>query len=156
MSPMPSTSTPRAIVYARYSSDMQNPKSVEDQFRECRREAERQGWTVVAELSDRGITGSRQDRPGFQDLLRAVAAGDCDKVIIEHLDRLSRDQEHTARFYKIASFHGVEIHQVGQGRVTPIHIGMTGTMAAQYIEVLAQKTAAGSKAASKTERAAAG
>ena len=133
----------RAVLYARYSSDMQNPKSVDDQFRECRREAQRQGWDVVNAFADHGITGARRDRPGLIALQNAVERGDCEIVVIEHLDRLSRDQEHIAAFYKIATFHKVEIHHLGNGRVTPIHIGMNGTMAALYLEDLANKTRRG-------------
>jgi site-specific DNA recombinase len=38
----------RCAIYARYSSDLQSPCSIEDQIRLCRAHAERQGWTVVA------------------------------------------------------------------------------------------------------------
>lgn len=122
---------------------MQNPMSVEDQFRICRKEAERNGWAVVGERADHGISGARNDRPGYQALCDDIAGGRCDIVLIEHLDRLSRDHEHAARFYKIARHHDVEIHHFGQGRVTPIHIGFTSTMAALYLDDLAYKTRRG-------------
>lgn len=31
---------PKAALYARYSSDLQNPQSIDDQIRECRQLAE--------------------------------------------------------------------------------------------------------------------
>ncbi len=37
----------RAVIYARYSSDLQQEASIEDQVEVCRRYIERQGWTLV-------------------------------------------------------------------------------------------------------------
>ena len=36
----------RVALYARFSSDAQRAASIEDQFRLCREQAERQGWQV--------------------------------------------------------------------------------------------------------------
>ena len=36
----------RVALYVRYSSDLQREASIEDQFRICRAQAEREGWTV--------------------------------------------------------------------------------------------------------------
>ena len=40
----------RAAIYARFSTQMQREASIEDQVRLCRERAEREGWTVVADL----------------------------------------------------------------------------------------------------------
>lgn len=61
---------PRAVIYARYSTEMQNPLSIEDQIAICRKLAEREGWDVVGVESDRAISGARSDRAGFQRLQR--------------------------------------------------------------------------------------
>ena len=37
----------RAVIYARYSSDLQREASIEDQIEVCRRYIERQGWTLT-------------------------------------------------------------------------------------------------------------
>ncbi len=37
----------RAAIYARYSTDLQNPASIEDQVRVCRADIERRGWEIV-------------------------------------------------------------------------------------------------------------
>lgn len=37
------------IIYARYSTDRQNPKSCEDQLREVRSYASAQGWRVIGQ-----------------------------------------------------------------------------------------------------------
>lgn len=43
----------RVALYARYSSDNQRDASIEDQLRQCRERAAREGWTVVETYSDR-------------------------------------------------------------------------------------------------------
>jgi len=37
----------RAAIYARFSSELQRDEAIEDQVEVCRRELERQGWTVT-------------------------------------------------------------------------------------------------------------
>ena len=137
------TDIPRVFIYARYSTDLQNPMSVRDQFDLCERYAAKKGWRVVRHFSDQGISGSTDKRPGFQEMRAAVARGECDIVLIESMDRLSRDQEHTARFYKDARFVDAEIYAVDRGKVDIIQIGFNATIAAVFLEVLADKTRRG-------------
>ena len=73
----------RAVIYARYSSDLQREASIEDQVRECERLASELGWSVVAVFSDAAVSGSIEARPGLQALLSAVRAGSADVVIAE-------------------------------------------------------------------------
>ena len=42
----------RAAVYSRYSTDLQNDKSCEDQTKECVTRAERDGYEVVKNYED--------------------------------------------------------------------------------------------------------
>src|SRR5580698_10372559 len=50
----------KVAIYARYSSDLQRPTSLEDQIRKCRQFAEQRGWNVVEEFvrSDAEVSGS--------------------------------------------------------------------------------------------------
>lgn len=43
----------RVALYARYSSDLQNPQSIDDQFRLCRQLAERQDGRSLATIATR-------------------------------------------------------------------------------------------------------
>ena len=45
----------RVALYARYSSDNQRDASIEDQLRQCRERAVRQGWTIVETYSARAM-----------------------------------------------------------------------------------------------------
>ena len=61
----------RVALYARYSSDLQNQRSAEDQFAAVRTIIQARGWTEVACFADRGISGANlANRPGVQSLLR--------------------------------------------------------------------------------------
>lgn len=57
----------RCAIYARYSSDMQSRRSAEDQIRECREYAARQGWTVVIAERDEATNASAMaGRAGYR------------------------------------------------------------------------------------------
>ncbi|MCP4209047.1 MAG: recombinase family protein [Shimia sp.] len=127
----------RAAIYARYSSDKQNDASIEDQLRLCRERATREGWTIVDSYSDRSISGASLIRPGIQNLLEDVSAGNYDIVLAESLDRISRDQEDIAGVYKRLKFAGVQIVTLSEGDVGELHIGFKGTMSALFLRDLA-------------------
>ncbi len=55
------------------------------------------------------------------------------------MDRISRDQEHIAAFYKQAAFSGVRIVTVAEGDISELHIGLKGTMSALFLKDLALK-----------------
>ena len=93
----------RVALYARYSTDMQNPMSIEDQFRQATRYASQRGWAIVERFSDSAISGtSSRTRPDFARLSEALHDNAFDIVLTESLDRLSRDQEHLAGFYFVS------------------------------------------------------
>src|SRR5512134_101186 len=86
----------RAVVYARYSSDKQSDRSIEDQVRLCRERIAADGHTVTEVYSDHAISGATLLRPGIQAVMQDAARGKFDLVYAEALDRISRDQEEVA------------------------------------------------------------
>ncbi len=130
----------RAALYARFSSDLQRDASITDQLRICRAHAERLGWTVVETYADRAISGASLVRPAFQKLLDDARKGRFDVVIAEALDRLSRDQEHIAGFYKQLVFAGIKLVTLSEGEISELHVGLKGTMNALFLKDLARKT----------------
>lgn len=133
----------RVALYARYSSDAQRDASIEDQLRICHLRAEREGWVVTVTFTDHALSGASVLRPGYQALLARMRSGGIDVVLSESLDRLSRDQEHIAAFYKQANFAGVRIVTLAEGEISELHIGLKGTMGALYLKDLADKTRRG-------------
>ena len=137
---MPHTSTTRAVIYARYSSDHQREASIDDQVRLCQARADQEGWRVTEVYGDRAISGASLLRPGYQAVMEHARKGEVDVILAESLDRLSRDQEETAALFKRLRFFGVELITVSEGPITELHVGLKGTMNALYLKDLAQKT----------------
>lgn len=48
----------RCVIYARYSSDLQNERSIEDQIALCRTYAARENLNVVEVYEDRACSGA--------------------------------------------------------------------------------------------------
>lgn len=130
----------RAAIYARYSSDLQSERSIEDQFVICRGKAKREEAKVVAEFHDRAKSGaSLHGRHGITELMNAAKAGSFDIIIVESLDRLSRDQADMASIYKRTKFYGVDIISVHEGRADQMQVGVRGIVSAFYLADLAHK-----------------
>ena len=134
----------RVAIYARFSSDLQDIRSITDQLGVARGHAQRQGWEIVAEYSDAAISGaSLHNRPGLLELLRDAQERRFDAVLIESLDRLSRSLADIARLHEDLAFLGVQLYTLADGLIGTMHVGMKGTIAKIYLEDLAQKTRRG-------------
>lgn len=128
-------------IYARFSSDRQNERSVDDQVHICAERANSQGWTVEQVYSDYAISGATRDRPGLNAMLEA---GDrFDVIVAESLDRLSRDQEDIAHIFKALRFAGTRIYTLADGEVSEFHIGVKGAMSATFLKDLGDKVRRG-------------
>ena len=130
----------RAAIYARYSSENQRDASIEDQVRLCKERIAREGWQLAATHSDRATSGSQLLRAGYQKMLQEVREGRIDIVVSEALDRISRDQEHVAAFFKQLTFAGVRLITLAEGEISELHVGLKGTMNALFLKDLAAKT----------------
>ncbi|MGC1713655.1 MAG: recombinase family protein [Xanthobacteraceae bacterium] len=129
--------TLRAAIYARFSSDLQRDRSIDDQIAVCRDYAARQGFEVVAVFSDRAVTGAtRHGRAGIGRLLEAAAAGEFDLMIAETMSRVGRDEEDRAAIRKRLTFHGVTIMTPVDGVVTRLTDGIKAVMDSHYLEDL--------------------
>ena len=143
----------RAALYARYSSDLQNAASLQDQFATCRMFAERQGVEVVATYEDAGISGaSTANRPGLQALMAGAEVAQFDLVICEALDRLSRSQADVAITFEDLRFHGVGICTIAEGTVSELHVGLKGTMNALQLQEIGRKTRRGLQGVARSGR----
>lgn len=134
----------RVAIYARYSTDLQNERSIEDQLVLCRAAAERQGFHVVETYTDAAVSGaSTINRPGWLKLTRDAEAKRFDLVLAEDLDRISRDQAdyHAAR--KRLTFLGIEIWTAHGGKLTAFEGSMRAAMAENFLENLGHKVRRG-------------
>jgi site-specific DNA recombinase len=134
----------RAAIYARFSSDKQSERSIDDQVALCRAYCAAQGLTTVQVYEDRAVSGaSTVNRFGWLKLMRDASAGKFEVVVAEALDRISRDQEDLAGIYKRLRFKQIEIRTVQDGKAEEIHVGIKGLVGALYLKDLAQKTRPG-------------
>jgi DNA invertase Pin-like site-specific DNA recombinase len=131
-----------AVVYARFSSELQTDRSIADQVRLCRRFIEQQGWEYQYAYTDRAVSGATA-RPAYQALLEDARRGSYDVVVAKALDRLSRDQEDVAGLLKRLRFAGIRLFTLAEGEIGELHVGLKGTMNALFLKDLAQKVRRG-------------
>ena len=79
----------RVALYLRVSTSEQ---TIENQRRELAQVAERRGWTVAAIYQDEGISGAkgRDQRPGFDQMLKDASRRKFDIVMAWAIDRVGR------------------------------------------------------------------
>lgn len=134
----------RAVIYARFSTELQHERSIADQVELCRAHAHRDGLIVVAVHEDRARSGaSLLGRPGLATLMQAAEAQAFDVVVVEALDRLSRDIADLAGLHRRLQFLGIEIRAVHDGVADTITIGLRGLVGQLYREDGAKKVRRG-------------
>lgn len=101
--------TPKAVIYARYSSHAQRDVSIEQQLKACRIFAERHGIEVVGVYEDRALTGTNDRRPGFQKMIRDADRADWTYVIVYTLDRFARDRYDSAVYKRQLKNLGIKV-----------------------------------------------
>jgi DNA invertase Pin-like site-specific DNA recombinase len=80
------------IIYTRYSCELQNPKSCEDQERDARAGLRRKGIddSNFVVLADHAETGTRDERPVFAQLLQMIREGKVGALTVDDQSRFSR------------------------------------------------------------------
>jgi len=138
-------------IYARVSTDGQ---SVNSQLAELREVAERRGWRIVHEYTDKGISGAkgRDQRPALDAILKAATRGEFDMVAAWSVDRLGRSLQHlVAGLGDLrAAGVGLYLHKQGLDTSTPsgrAMFGMLGVFAEFEREMIAERVRAGIKQA---------
>lgn len=81
-----------AVIYARYSSDSQSEQSIEGQMRVCQEYAQRNDMLILGTYIDRAMTGTNDNRPDFQRMLKDSKKKQWEYVLVYKLDRFSRDK----------------------------------------------------------------
>src|ERR687897_3468521 len=113
--------TKRVALYARVSVD--RAQTVENQLRDLQAVAVRLGWTVVAVFTDEGISGAkgRDQRPGFDALLKGVARKEFDLIAAWSVCRLGRSLQDLVAFLADVQARGVDLylHQQALDTSTP-------------------------------------
>lgn len=124
----------RAGIYLRVSQDSQ---TTENQFRILQEVAERSGWTIVEVFEDAGISGakSRDKRPGFDALMKAVHRREVDMVAAFAVDRLGRSLPDLVAFLGDIQARGCDLYLHSQAVDTSTP---SGRMLFQMLAVFAE------------------
>ena len=114
--------TIRAALYARVSTadKGQNP---EVQLRELREYATRQGWSVVAEYVDAGVSGMKESRPQLDRMMEDAKAGKFDALLVWKWDRFARSAIHLLKTLEVLASQNVSFVSTTQGMDTRTPVG---------------------------------
>jgi site-specific DNA recombinase len=130
-----------AVAYARFSSDLQRDRSIDDQIGLCEQIARREGYKIIKVYSDRAKSGASMfERDGLLSLMQAAKAKgrSFDAVIVEAQDRLSRDEEDMAGIFKRLVFSEIELI-TNEGKASNLSVGLRGIVAALFRKDLGDK-----------------
>ena len=145
----------RAALYLRLSRDdtgrAGESESIANQRRLLHDYALRQGWPVVAEYADDGVSGTTFDRPQFQKMLFEIPQRGINLILIKDLSRLGRDYLETGRYLeRYFPEHGVRVVAVGDA-VDTAHEDIFLPMRNYINELYARDTSGKIRAALQTK-----
>ena len=138
-----------AAVYARISTEKQNPLSPEDQVRKCREYAQAHRLQVLDAhiYRDDGLSGAGADRPGLARLLDAALspARPFHTILVDDTSRLSRSTQDALSIFARLNFAGVQLVAVSQGidsaeDQAEVLVTVHGMVDSLYVRELAKKT----------------
>ena len=91
MNQQPLFKTGPVAIYARFSSQLQNERSIEDQIRRAREYISQQGGMPDAAkvFADYAVSGSSLDRRGFEAMMLEVDGGSIKVIVTEDMSRIS-------------------------------------------------------------------
>ena len=140
-----STGVMMALIYTRVSKDEQakDGLSLPAQLQACRRYCAERGWLIAGEYED-VLTGTRDDRPRYQELLmearRFSADGKDVAVVVARLDRFGRRLVERIRSREEFKVLGVGTHRVREGgEVSDLMANMLAVMAQEEVERLGDR-----------------
>ena len=145
----------RIAAYARYSSALQSDSSIDDQFRLLREHLSRLDvpWSQVDCFQDAATSGASLNRTGFNTLRARLfkTSPDYDVLLVESVDRLSRDMADSSTLLKELNFAGVRLIAASDGIDTAnpnarLSYGFRAVMNEQYLVDLGHKTSRGLRA----------
>ena len=98
-----------AVIYARYSSDNQTEQSIEGQLRECEEYAKSHDILILNTYIDRAMTGTNDNRPDFQQMIKDSSKKDWQYILVYKIDRFSRNKYEIAKYKKILKDNNVKL-----------------------------------------------
>ncbi len=141
--------TIRCAIYARFSSDLQRPTSIEDQVRRCREFAAHQGWSIVEEFvrfDEAKSAATLAGRDALAALMKSAKGRptpfDC--LLVDDTSRLARYLPDVLSMNDKLRYWGIFIYAVAQRldcreKTSRPLLTLHGMMDEQFLVSLAEK-----------------
>ena len=141
----------RFALYARVSTNDQNPQMQLDELREY---AQRRGWIIIGEYVDIGQSGAKESRPALTRMLKDAHARACDGILVWKIDRLARSLKHLVNCLSELDARGVAFVSLRDGLdlSTPagrLQLHIIGAMAEFERSLIVERVTAGIAAAKR-------
>ena len=138
---LPAASLNRTATYLRFSSRNQKLASIQDQLRNVENYCNRMGLPKPIIFKDEAISGSRNDRPGYVEMLSAAENKEFDILLVDDLSRMTRDNIETLTAVRQLKFLGIRVIGVSDGVDTSrkghkIEVALRGLMNEAYLDTL--------------------
>ena len=143
----------RCVIYTRVST---NGQTIDNQLNVLREIAKLKGYEIVKEYADEGISGAkgREDRKGFDELIKDATRKKFDLILCWSVDRLGRNLSHLVSFLNEIQSVGCDlyIHQSGLDTSTPMGkmmFQLTGIFSEFERSMISERVRAGQKRSRK-------
>lgn len=103
-----------AFIHARYSTDNQNPDSIDVQVSKCREWCRENNVPVLGVFPDEAVSGMKETRPKYEEMMRQLRLGWADTVVIYDQSRMFRKMTAWFAFRDELAQMGVEVVCVTQ------------------------------------------
>ncbi|MEH6699933.1 MAG: recombinase family protein [Brevundimonas sp.] len=138
----------RVAIYSRFSTDRQKQTSIEGQERLCAAYAVERQWIEYKRFSDSERSGTTtMGRAGLFEMLAAADRGEFDVLLVEDIDRTSRDAADMHKLAKDLDELDIVICTVVGGVVTNIELAFKAVQNEEFIKQNAQKSKRGQELA---------
>ena len=105
---------PGAMINARYSTDNQNPDSIEVQVQKCREWCHQHNVPILGIFADEATSGMKDSRPQYENMMMQLRQGIGDMVIIYDQSRMFRKMTSWFAFRDEMTAMGVQVICVTQ------------------------------------------
>lgn len=104
----------RADILARYSTDNQNADSIEVQVEKCTEWCKQHGYAIVNVYADYAVSGMKDTRPQYNQMMQNLRAGEADTVVIYDQSRMFRKMTAWFAFRDELTEMGIKVISITQ------------------------------------------
>lgn len=138
----------RVAFYSRFSTDRQKQSSIEGQERDCEAYRVERQWEEFGRFSDSERSGTTtMGRSGLFEMLASAERGEFDVLLVEDIDRTSRDAADMHQIAKELDELDIVLCTVASGVVTNIELAFKAVQNQEFIKQTVQKSKRGQELA---------